>query len=282
MPIANVEQAEHWNNSDDVGHWVRAQEQYDGLLEPFNDIVVAGAAINGTDRVLDVGCGCGATSRAAARVAVDGHVHGVDLSRQMLARGREVAAEQGLTNLTFEEADAQIHTFSGEAFDAVISRFGVMFFGDTVAAFTNLRGAAVPGGRLAFVCWQPFPANEWLRVTSGALAQHVPPPAFGPPGTPGMMAFADPDVPRRALDSAGWSDIIIEPREVDLLVGGPGTVESAVEFVRSGSMGRGMLGQADEATQALALDSLRAALEPHLDDEGVRLGSAVWIVTARA
>ena len=281
MPIANTDQAEHWNSSDDVGHWVRAQEQYDGFLDPFNEVILDAAAITPADRVLDVGCGCGATSRAAARRASAGHVHGIDLSRDMLARGREEAAAAGLTNVTFEEADAQVHELAAGAYDAVISRFGVMFFSDPTAAFANLRRAAAPGGRLAFVCWQPFADNEWLRVTSGALGEHLPAPQMAPPGTPGMMAFADPERPRRALADAGWNDVIAEPRAVDILIGGPGTVDAAMEFVKGGSIGRGMLTGADPETQARALASLRDAFTAHLTDEGVRLGAAVWLVTAR-
>jgi SAM-dependent methyltransferase len=281
MPIANVDQAEHWNSSDDVGHWVTSQDQYDGLLEPFNEILVAGAAIERTDRVLDVGCGCGATSRAAARAAVEGRVHGVDLSRDMLARARELAGADGLTHVTYEEADAQVHPF-GDTFDVVVSRFGIMFFSDPVAAFANLRHATTPDGRLAFVCWQPFSANEWLQVQARGLGQPHPPLADAAPGTPGMMAFADPDIPRRVLAGAGWRDIAIESRAVDLLIGGRGTIDSAVAFTRNGSLGRGLLADADESTRERAIASLRAAFESHVDDEGVRLGSAVWLVTARA
>jgi SAM-dependent methyltransferase len=281
MTIANRDQAEHWNNSDDVAHWVNEQARYDGMLAPFITVLLERAGVAATDRVLDVGCGCGATTLAAAQIARDGHAHGVDISHPMLVRARADAAQAGLTNATFEEADVQVHPFPGDEFDAVISRFGIMFFDDPVAAFVNLRRITRPGGQLAFVCWQARVANEWMTVPTSALIRHVPPPPAAPPGAPGMCAFADPDDPRRVLDDAGWQDITIDSLSIPLLLGGPGTVDTAVDFLRNGSMGRTMLTGADPATQAKALDEVRTSLEPYLTSDGVRLGSSVWLVSAR-
>ena len=282
MTIANRDQAEHWNNSDDVGHWVTSQARYDGMLAPFISVLLERAGVTASDRVLDVGCGCGATTFAAAQTARDGHAHGVDISRPMIARARTNAAEAGVTNATFEEADAQVHPFDHDAFEVVISRFGIMFFDDPVAAFTNLRGAARADGRLAFVCWQARPVNEWMTVPTTALLRHVPPPPAPAPGAPGMCAFADPDDPRRVLDHAGWHDITIEPLSMPLLAGGPGTLDDALDFLRNGSMGRTMLADADATTRANALAEVRTALEPYVTDEGVLLGSSTWLVGARA
>lgn len=282
MTIANRDQAEHWNNSDDVGHWVNDQARYDGMLAPFISVLLERARVAAPDRVLDVGCGCGATTLAAAQIARDGHAHGVDLSHPMLARARADAASAGLANATFEEADAQVHPFPDDDFDAVMSRFGIMFFDDPVTAFTNLRRATRADGRLAFVCWQSRAANEWMTVPISALAQHLPLPPPAPPGAPGMCAFADRDAPRHVLEDAGWKDVTIEPLSMPLLVGGPGNLDTTVDFVRNGSMGRTMLTGADPATQAKALDEVRAALEPYVTSDGVALGSSVWLVSARA
>jgi SAM-dependent methyltransferase len=282
MAIANHEQADHWNNSDDVGHWVSQQDRYDGMLAPFTDIILDGAALTRTDRVLDVGCGCGATTLAAARVTSDGHAHGVDLSAAMLERARSDAERVGLRNTSFEQADVQVHPFGDDAFDAVVSRFGTMFFSDAVAAFTNVRRTTRSDGRVAFVCWQPMVANEWMTVPAAALAQHAPLPAPGPRGAPGMFAFADPDDPRRVLETAGWRAVSIEARPTSMLVGGRGTLDDAVDFLRTGYLARTMLAGVDPDTEAAALRSLRTALAPYEVDEGVRLGAAVWLVTARS
>jgi SAM-dependent methyltransferase len=279
VTIANREQAQHWN-SDEADHWVTHQAAYDRMLAPFIDMLLAGAALGPGDRVLDIGCGCGATTRVAAQAVAPGQALGVDLSDRMLARARADARVAGIMNARFEQADAQVHPFGDAAFDAVISRFGVMFFADPVAAFTNLRRTTRPGGRLVFVCWQDVAFNEWLLVPGAALAQHVPLPDLGPPGAAGMMAFADPDRVRAVLSDAGWRDIDVGPRQTSMLVGGGGSLDDAVEFLRTGSMGRTVLAGADDDTAARAVRAVRDALAEHLADDGVRLDAAVWCVSA--
>ncbi len=279
MTIANQEQADHWN-SEEASHWVTHQAAYDRMLAPFSDMVLAAAALRPRDRVLDVGCGCGATTCAAARAAAPGRVLGVDLSEPMLARGRASAVAAGLANAVFERADAQVQLFGESSFDAVISRFGIMFFADSVAAFANLRHATRPGGRMAFACWQDLTANQWLLVPGAAIAQHVPLPDLGGPGAPGMFAFADPGRIRTVLAGAGWHHIDIEPMRTPILVGGGGGLDETVEFLRTGSMGRTLLGGIDTQTSARAVLAVRDALAPYRGDHGVRLEAAVWRVLA--
>jgi SAM-dependent methyltransferase len=279
MTIANHEQARHWN-SDEASHWVTHQAAHDRMLAPFTDMLLGAAALSPGDRVADIGCGCGATTRAAAQTVTPGPALGVDLSGPMLARARADAQAAGLENATFEQADAQVHPFGDASFDAVISRFGIMFFADPVAAFANLRRATRPGGRLAFICWQDFTANEWLLVPGAALARHVTLPDLAPPGAAGMLAFADPGRVRAVLTGAGWRDIDVAPRHTSILVGGGGTLDDAVEFLRKGSMGRAMLAGASAGTAARALHAVRDALAQHLTRDGVSLGAAVWCVSA--
>jgi len=283
MSASNREQAERWNNRDEVGQWIDSKSEHDQMLEPFVDMLIEGAQLGSGDRVLDVGCGSGTTTIVAAQFVAPGTVVGVDLSGAMLDVGRADADEAGLHNISFRQADAQTHAFDHDAFDAVISRFGIMFFDDPVAAFRNLNAAARPGGRLAFVCWQPASANEWLRVPAAAFAQHVPPQEVGgAPGTPGMFAFADPDRAMGVLQAAGWHDVRSDDTHTPIYVGGHGTVDHAVDFLRTGSIGRTMLDGADPGTEERALAALQAAFEPHHDGQGVRLDAAVWLVTAHA
>jgi SAM-dependent methyltransferase len=278
MTTANRDQAEHWNNSEQAAHWVTYQDQYDRMLGPFTDTLLAAAALSPGEHVLDVGCGCGSTTLAAAEAVAPGDVLGVDLSAPMLARARANAALSSLANVSFQHGDAQDHEFE-QAFDTVISRFGVMFFADPVAAFANLRAATRPEGRLAFVCWQPLSVNEWLTVAGAALARHLPPPAPAEPGAPGMFALAEPDRIRSVLSEAGWRQVTVTPQETPILIGG-GALEDAVEFLRTGSLGRSMLAGADAGTQARALQEVRDALGRHIGPDGVRLGAAAWIVRA--
>src|SRR5579864_4177770 len=265
MSIVNTDQAEHWNSGEDLTHWITNQARYDRMNEPFSALILAAAELRPGSDVLDVGCGCGGTTLAAARVIAPGQAVGLDLSGPMLARARADAEAAGLRNAVFQQGDAQVHRLEAARFDTVLSRFGTMFFADPVAAFANIRSATRPGGRLVFVCWQPLSAQQWLLVPGAALAEHVPPPAgFGSGDGPGMFAFSDPDRPREILVAAG------------------GRVEDAVEFMRTGSMGRMMLAGADAGTFDRAVASVRAALAPYADADGVRLGAGVWLVQAVA
>ena len=284
MTIANTAQAEHWNSGEDVAYWVDNQARVDRMLEPFADLILQAAALRPGSHALDVGSGCGATTLAAARLVMPGTAVGIDLSGPMLARARARASEEtaGLGSTLFLQGDAQVHPFEPARFDTVISRFGTMFFADPVAAFANIRSATRPAGRLVFACWQPLAANEWLLVPGAALAEHVPPPALETGDGPGMFAFADPDRVRQILGAAGWRDIEITPEQTSILVAGGGSVDDAVAFLRTGSMGRTMLARADAATVDRAVASVRDALTPYADAEGVHLGAAVWLVQAVA
>jgi SAM-dependent methyltransferase len=283
MSIANTDQAERWNSGDDLTHWITNQARYDRMNEPFAALILAAAQLRPGRHVLDVGCGCGGTTLAAARAIAPGQAVGLDISGPMLARARASAAAAGLGNAVFEQGDAQVHPLEPGRFDAVISRFGTMFFADPVAAFANIRSATRPGGRLAFACWQPLAAQQWLLVPGAALAEHVPlPEGFGSGDGPGMFAFSDPGRPREILTAAGWRDIEIAAVEASILVGGGGSIEDAVEFMRTGSMGRTMLAGADAGTADRAVASVRAALAPYAHADGVRMDAGVWLVQAVA
>ncbi len=280
MTIANREQAEHWNSSEQTSRWVSQQDKYDRMLAPFADMVLGAAALSAGDHILDVGCGCGTTTLHAARAVVPGTAVGIDLSWPMLARAQRNAARSAVRNASFVQGDAQTQAF-GLAFDAVISRFGVMFFADPAAAFANLRSAARPGGRLTFVCWQSLAANEWLTVPGVALAEHAPVPDLTDSGAPGMFALAEPDRIRSILTATGWRGISVTSARTPMLVGG-GTLDDAVAFLRTGSVGRRFLDAVDAATQARAVEAVRASLARHASDDGVYLTAAVWLVQAEA
>ena len=274
----NETQRDHWN-SDEAQHWVTAQDRYDRQLQPFGDAVIEAAAIEPTDRVLDIGCGCGATTIAAASRAAG--VLGADLSEPMLERARRTAADMDVDNAEFVVADAQTHAFGPELFDVAISRFGVMFFDDPSQAFANVGAGLRSGGRLAFACWRELTANEWLLTPGLAASAHVPLPDTGPPGGPGMFSLADPNVVVNVLEGVGFDDILVTPFDVQMLLAGGGTVEETVEFLLSTGIGKAMFDGAEPTTAAAGLDAVKRVLGEHHDGEGVRLGAATWVVTAR-
>lgn len=277
MAIANTEMAAAWDGQEGV-EWARDWEHYDDAVRGYQARLTTASAIAAGEQVLDVGCGNGESTRVAACQAAGGRVLGVDLSSQMLERAGELASAEALTNVAFERADAQVHPFERERFDAVISRFGTMFFGDPIAAFTNLAKATRPAGRLVMVAWQGVERNEWLRDITAALAAGR--PLSGPPvGAPGPFAQADPDTVKRILATAGYDTVDLESVEEPFLLGTDGA--DAFKYMSTGGVARGMLQGLDDAARARALEALRATMEAHDTGDGVVFGSASWIISAR-
>lgn len=276
----NEAQVELWNG-EATSAWTSHADRYDRQLEPFGREVLAAAGLDAGERVLDVGCGSGWTTREAGRaVGAGGTATGVDISAPLLHLARSRAADDGLANVDFVEADAQVHPFEPTTYDAVISRFGVMFFADPGAAFANLLAATAPGGRLVFACWQPVTENEWTLVPVSAVVPHVGAPQLPPPGSPGPFAFGDRDVVRSVLTDAGWADVAVEPYNTTVLVAGGGSVDDAVSFYVDDAFGRAVLGEATGEQREAAVASLRSALAEHLTPQGVRLSASVWIASA--
>lgn len=286
MPIEaagpNAEQVAYWNETAGP-KWVALHESIDAHIRPLGLAAIDRAAVVAGEQVIDVGCGCGATSlELARRVAPDGTVTGIDISAVMLERARRAASETGIANARFENADAQTHAFSPAAFDVLFSRFGVMFFIDPVAAFTNLHRALRPGGRIAFVCWQSLPQNPWMFVPVMAAAQHIalpPPPA---PGAPGPFAFADADHVRRILTDAGFADVDLESVETTLNVGGGTDLDAVVDFLLQMGPAAAALRDAAPTQRPTVATAVRESLVPYYEEgQGVRMAAAAWIVTAR-
>ena len=271
----NKAEIENWNGP--VGErWTAYQQALDARIHVYGQQVLGSAGLREGMRVLDVGAGCGDMTLDAARaVGEAGRVVGVDVSRPMLARARERAS--AVSNVELVEHDAS--TFTATApFDAIISRFGVMFFDDPAAAFTNIRGAIKPGGTLAFVCWQSLADNPWAAVPLSAVLRVLPgPPPPAAPHAPGPFALADPDRLRAILTAAGWTDVALTQFTHAMELGS--TLEESLEYAsRMGPAARA-LRDADDATRARGLEALHETLSPLAP--GFTLGSAVWIVTAK-
>lgn len=275
---ANPEQSESWNG-DSGQRWVARADERDQVLAPVADALFGAAALTVGARVLDVGCGCGATTlRAADLVGPRGSTTGIDLSGPMLDVARRRALDRG-ADAEFVRGDAQTHPFAAGSVDVVIGRFGTMFFSDPVAAFANIAAALRPGGRIVLATWQPLGANEWLVVPGAALLTHTTLPEPAPDG-PGMFAQSDPDTVTAVLAAAGFTEIALDATEVTFVVGP--TIDAAVEYLADSGPGRLLLDSIPEGpARDAALADVRAALVPHHHPSGVELRGGIWLVTAR-
>ncbi|TDD44088.1 class I SAM-dependent methyltransferase [Saccharopolyspora elongata] len=272
--IVNTGQAEAWNGYEGE-HWAEHQDRYDAVNSGFNEPLLNAANIAEQDRVLDIGCGNGQTTRLAATRAA--HAVGLDLSAPMLQRARNTAARAGIANVSFEQGDAQVHPFQDGEFDVAISRFGVMFFADPVAAFTNIRRALRPGGRLAFVCLRERSGND-LGAVLDAAAEHLPAPEPAAPHAPGPMSLADPQRIREVLTGAGFSDVNVSPVDAPQTWGRDAA--DAADFLFEWGPVQAMVGNADPTAAERARTALRAAMRQHQQANGVRLRGTAWQVTA--
>ena len=279
MTNGNAQQIEFWNGP--VGEkWARLQRTIDGLMKPFSEAAIARLAPRPGERVLDIGCGAGDTALMLAdRVQGHGFVLGVDVSRILLQRATARAAAIPEYPIRFLEADAASHRFEPAAFDALHSRFGVMFFADPPAAFANLARALKPGGRLVFVCWRDRRENEWVRVPAKVAHKHTDLPPAPPPTEPGPFAFAEKARIETLLAGAGFRDIAIEPLDLKL-VWGRDPRAATETLMEMGPVGAAMIDK-PEPVRAAVMAALEEALAAHLTPAGVGLATATWLVAAR-
>ncbi len=258
--------------------WAELQDLLDCIFHPFEALLAARLAPG--QRVLDIGCGTGSTTLAAARqVGPAGHCTGIDISAPLLAVAARRAQEEarGLA-LDFVHADAQRHAFAPAAFDALISRFGVMFFDDPVAAFARLHQAARDGAPLHLYAWRAAADNPFMTAAERAAAPllALPPPAA--PGQPGQFAFADAARVRGILEAGGWGDVAIVPADVPCAF----PAEALTRYItRMGIVGR-LMPTLDAAAREAVLAAIRPAFAPYIDGDQVRFTAACWRITARA
>jgi SAM-dependent methyltransferase len=275
LPAA-PDQKTYWN---EVGGkvWVELQDVLDRQLAPIGDRLLVRAFPGEGKRVLDVGCGAGATSlEMARRLGPAGACVGVDISAPLIAAARARAEREDVANVRFECADAAEASFEAP-FDTVMSRFGVMFFADPDAAFANLRRAA-PGGELVCVAWRSPMENPIFSAPALAAAPFLPPTPPPDPNGPGQFAFADKARVEGILERSGWREAKVEKLDVPLAVP---LADSLTMMGRMGPVGQAMR-QADEATRAKAKDAVRAALAPFVTEGIGRFTAACWLIAARA
>lgn len=275
----NQRMSEAWNGPESV-HYVDHADRHDRQLASVSELLLDRAAIEPHHTVLDIGCGCGAIAITVASGAR--RVVGVDISDPLVRVAAGTAGAAGAGRVEFVVADAQIHPFDDGEFDVVISQFGLMFFDDPAAAFSNVRRALAPGGRLVFSCWQGLESNEWLAPVARAVGRWTDLPDLGGLANGGgMFGLKHDHEIEQLLRGAGFDEIEITSEQPPLLIGGGGSIEESEEFLLGLGIVRGLLGRLDDDQRATASSSIRGELaEHHEPGVGVSLRGGVWLVTA--
>ncbi len=269
------EQTALWNGAGGRA-WVELSDVLDRILEPFANLLVDTLTAETNRRVLDVGCGTGATTVATARrLAGKGSAIGVDISEQMITAAR-ARAERESSRATFWLGNAQTYPFEPGSFDTILSRFGVMFFEDPIVAFENLRRAIERGGTLRFIAWRGAAENPFMTTAERAGAHLLPNLQARPPCGPGQFSFADRDRLQRILGASGWAQLEIEPLDVTCTM----AETDLVPYLTLGPVGRA-LGEVDDATRARVVEAIRPAFEEYVHGQEVRFLTATWMVAAR-
>jgi len=273
----NENQKEFWNGAGGEA-WVTGQETLDAAMRPVTTVLLKAAGVRATDRVTDIGCGTGETTLAVAKKAAA--VLGVDVSGPMLALAKSRADDQGLGNVQFEQRDAQTGDLQVDA-TLAMSRFGVMFFEDPIAAFANIRSQMAADGRLCFACWKSPRENEWVSLPMSVVRQHVQEDTPPDPLAPGPFAFADDKRIKSILEQSGWQDINVAPTNFDM-AWGESAEDAAVGLIERGPLRRIFVGDPSisEETKQTIIKGIQDALPP--SDGGIFLKGAIWIVTAKA
>lgn len=275
---ANRDQSALWNDA--AGQtWTEMQGVLDRMLAPFGQRLLAAGFPGEGGRVLDIGCGAGATTLGMARrLGPDGLCLGVDISGPLVAAAKASAEVQAVDAAAFVQADAQTYGFDADDFDAVISRFGVMFFDDPEAAFANIRRAARPGAKLTFLAWRSPAENPFMTTAARAAAPFLPPIPVPAPDAPGQFGFADSERVRRVLAASGWRDVDVSPVDIATKVA---EADLQAYVTRLGPAGL-VMRDLDAPTRTRAAEAIHAAFEPFVQGGAARFTGACWLGTARA
>lgn len=274
----NMQQSALWNDASGKA-WVDLQPVLDEALAPFERLLLDAGYPGEGGSVLDIGCGAGASTLAMARrVGSAGHCVGLDISEPLVTLARSRARAEGSSNAEFIAADAQTYAFEPDRFDAVVSRFGVMFFDDSVAAFANIRRAVKPGGKLAFVAWRGPAENDFMTAAARAAAPFLPPATPPDSNAPGQFAFADGAKIAGILEASGWSSIEVERADIPCQVA---EVDLMTYVTRLGPVGAA-LREVDPATAEKIKSALPGAFARFVSGGSARFNAACWLVTARA
>ena len=271
----NIEQEELWNGSFGEG-FIRSEDYLHRLIEPFSKTAIDRVNAQPGDYILDVGCGCGSTSIALAQSGAK--IRGIDISEKMISRAIEKS--KGISDISFHATDAASETFKVE-YTHIFSQFGVMFFSDPYAAFSNIRSGLKEKGKITFLCWQGLSENEWISSTNEVLESFQPEGMTPPdPKSPGGFAFADNEYVIDILRSTNFSNIEFQALNTKFDMGK--TTEELMSLHLDIGPLSVLLESLSKESGREAIEEVEKSLERRMEETGLHLSAAAWLVTAEA
>ena len=280
MEDKNIKQKQFWSGAGgDV--WVDKQREMDIMLNPLGERVIQGLDLKEETKILDIGCGCGATTLEIAKIVNQGEVIGVDISEPMLERATQTASDMALTNISYQVKDVQVDEMPNNYFDIAFSRFGVMFFEDPFEAFNNINHSLKDNGQLSFVCWQHASLNPWQSLSIQVIKEFLDLPA-PPPKSPGPFAFEDKSYIEEILNASGFRDIEIKDNQEDIVMfSGKSIREACEDYLTINPVVTEMLKNSPSELREEILEALIGKFSNYHKDDGLLFPSATWIVTAK-
>ena len=280
MEDKNIKQKQFWSGAGgDV--WVDKQREMDIMLNPLGERVIQGLDLKEETKILDIGCGCGATTLEIAKIVNQGEVIGVDISEPMLERATQTASDMALTNISYQVKDVQVDEMPNKYFDIAFSRFGVMFFEDPFEAFNNINHSLKDDGQLSFVCWQHASLNPWQSLSIQVIKEFLDLPA-PPPKSPGPFAFEDKSYIEEILNASGFRDIEIKDNQEDIVMfSGKSIREACEDYLTINPVVTEMLKNSPTELREEILEALIGKFSDFHNNDGLLFPSATWIVTAK-
>ena len=279
MEDKNSKQKEFWSGKGG-DYWVVKQNEMDIMLNPLGEKALAKLDLKADSNVLDVGCGCGATTLEIAKKVTNGIVTGLDISIPMLDQAKSQSSIQGISNVDFRVFDVQADQLDNEEYDNVYSRFGVMFFEDPYEAFKNIHASMKNGGKLSFVCWQDPTLNPWQSLSLQVIKEYLDMPS-PPPRSPGPFAFQEKDYVQGILEQSGFSKIYFDDNQEEITMFSGKTLQDASEdYLAINPVVTEMLKDSPDNLKIEIVESLKEAFAEFYMGDGLLFPSATWIVTA--
>ena len=280
MEDKNIKQRQFWSGAGgDV--WVNKQREMDIMLNPLGDRVIERLDLKSDAKIIDIGCGCGATTLEIAKKITQGEILGVDISEPMLDKATETAKEMSLSNISFEVKDVQVDVMPQNYFDIAFSRFGVMFFEDPFEAFKNIHSSLKKDGLLSFVCWQNASLNPWQSLSIQVIKEFLDLPAPAPK-SPGPFAFEDKTYLEDILRESGFKGLeILDNQEDIIMFSGKSIREACEDYLTINPVVTEMLKNSKPQLTEEILEALVIKFSNFHKNDGLLFPSATWIVTAK-